>query len=198
MHLRADRDTGECWPSTARLAEDLDCSQDTVRRHVRTLMEIGAVEVVARWRDDGSQSSNAYMLHLERPARHEQGALPLAPVPPSPPESANPPLAESRGLEPEPMNKRTPSGGPRTAAANALWDALDALLGSPATRQERARYGRAVKELVAIGATPQQVRQRGEAARRLWRGKPYGPEALLKHWTMLGNQSATPEDFQPW
>lgn len=53
---------GECWPSHAKIAAELEASERTIIRHLAELEAIGAVDVVRRQRDDGSQTSNYYYL----------------------------------------------------------------------------------------------------------------------------------------
>lgn len=52
--------SGECWPSRARLASDVGKSRDTVDRYIRELQAVGALVVHTRHRDDGSNYTNLY------------------------------------------------------------------------------------------------------------------------------------------
>lgn len=58
-------ETGECFPSHRRLAELCECSDRDVRRQINKLVEVGLISVENRSRENGSQTSNAYRLHLE-------------------------------------------------------------------------------------------------------------------------------------
>lgn len=53
---------GEAWPSLATLEREARASRDSVLRALRTLEERGLVDVVKRYRDDGSQTSNLYVV----------------------------------------------------------------------------------------------------------------------------------------
>lgn len=67
-----------------------------------------------------------------------------------------------------------------------LWDALTAELGSPpATRSERGRWNKAVKELREAGATPADVKSRCVVYRRRWPGVSLTPTALSSNWGSL-------------
>lgn len=58
---------GECWPSHARIAEHMNISERTTKRYIEELGSVGAITVVHRQRDDGSQTSNFYVLHAVPP-----------------------------------------------------------------------------------------------------------------------------------
>lgn len=62
LALRADHDTGICWPSHRTLANDTAVSIPTVRRALKELEAIGAVSVTRRWSDEGDPTSNLYRL----------------------------------------------------------------------------------------------------------------------------------------
>lgn len=61
----------ECWPSVATLADDLGVSGDTVTRHIKALVALGAVQKTNRWAATG-QTSNLYVL----PMSPDAAALP--------------------------------------------------------------------------------------------------------------------------
>ena len=56
----ARNDSGECWPSMARLAQILGKSVRTIQRHLQALKEAGVVEFVERRRNKGRYSSYLY------------------------------------------------------------------------------------------------------------------------------------------
>jgi len=61
----ADKE-GECWPSHASIAKEMDVSERSARNYLAELTEVGALQVVNRLRDDGSQTSNLYVLNSVR------------------------------------------------------------------------------------------------------------------------------------
>jgi len=61
----ADRE-GECWPSHASIAKEMDVSERSARNYLAELTKVGALQVVNRLRDDGSQTSNLYVLNSVR------------------------------------------------------------------------------------------------------------------------------------
>ncbi|WP_368502465.1 helix-turn-helix domain-containing protein [Actinomyces sp.] len=56
-------DSGYCWPSQSVIAERCEMGERTVRRHVRTLQELGLLTVVRRSSTHGRRS-NGYRLHI--------------------------------------------------------------------------------------------------------------------------------------
>lgn len=62
LALRANHETGECWPSHALIAEDTGVSVRTVIRALNELVTIGAVERTHRKGETGDQTSNLYRL----------------------------------------------------------------------------------------------------------------------------------------
>lgn len=63
----ADWQTGEAFPSRARLAEDLGVSLDTVDRSKKRLMEIGALTWERRGSEEKGYESNLYTLEWDDP-----------------------------------------------------------------------------------------------------------------------------------
>lgn len=85
-------------------------------------------------------------------------------------------------------------------ARNETWDALAAVLGWEPERGDRAgekRFGKAVRDLNAVAATPASIRQRAGEYRRRWPNVRLTPEAFLKHWSDLGGAGARPASAAP-
>lgn len=63
MYLK-DRSSrsGECWPGINTIAADLGLSRSTVKRAVRDLTQRGFLQKEQRYRENGSNSSNLYMV----------------------------------------------------------------------------------------------------------------------------------------
>jgi DNA-binding transcriptional ArsR family regulator len=57
-------ENGKCWPSQARLAEDIEASEDTVRRALEKLESLGLITRERRSRKDGSRTSDYITLNL--------------------------------------------------------------------------------------------------------------------------------------
>jgi HTH domain len=110
-------------------------------------------------------------------------------------------LSLTEGLDLPPERKRE---GERERKPDPLWDALVEVVGtSPATRSECSDWGRTVKEIRAVGGTPDGIRFRAKEFRRR-----YGPHIDLTHrvfrnaWAFLGTKSPrargglTPEEIR--
>lgn len=61
MYLK-DRTNGDgvCWPAIPTIAADLHISESTARRALADLERAGRLERSARYRENGSSSSNCY------------------------------------------------------------------------------------------------------------------------------------------
>jgi hypothetical protein len=66
-----------------------------------------------------------------------------------------------------------------------IWDALEAELGPVATRSERGKRNRVVKDLKAVDAKPEEIASRCRAYRKLWPGVALTDTALSAHWSKL-------------
>ncbi len=58
---RADAE-GKCWPGVKRIAADLSLSRSTVKRALTDLEHAGFLTRQERRRENGSRTSNLYML----------------------------------------------------------------------------------------------------------------------------------------
>jgi hypothetical protein len=74
---------------------------------------------------------------------------------------------------------------------NKLWDSLCYTFQlRPVTKNEKSRLGRAVKDFVAKGATPEDIAIRSERYRMEWPNAAFTPEALFKHWDYMGQEKS--------
>lgn len=64
-------ESGHCFPSQTRLARETGLGVRTVRRHIQWLEDNGWIEKARRRRNDGSWSSDSFMLITQRPNRPE-------------------------------------------------------------------------------------------------------------------------------
>lgn len=107
-------------------------------------------------------------------------------------ESVTPPAAGARAAAREQAAPSiavvTPVPKPKDAPAraNPHWDALVSGIGvAPTTSQERSRYGKVVRELRDLGATPDDILARCANYRARWPEMDLTPEALVNHWSRM-------------
>lgn len=61
LHDRSDPD-GKCWPAIRTIGRELGISRSTVKRALHDLDRAGFLRREARFRDNGSKSSNMFYL----------------------------------------------------------------------------------------------------------------------------------------
>src|SRR5271154_4034073 len=59
---RYANDSGRAFPGRTKLAERLGCSPNSLDRALAELVEVGALVVESRYREDGGRTSNDYWL----------------------------------------------------------------------------------------------------------------------------------------
>ncbi|KAF5045773.1 Helix-turn-helix domain protein [anaerobic digester metagenome] len=52
----------DCWPAIKTIASDLQLSRSTVKRAINDLVKAGLIEKEARYRENGSNTSNRFIL----------------------------------------------------------------------------------------------------------------------------------------
>lgn len=63
MYLKDRSGKGQdCWPAVKTIASDLDLSRSTIKRALHDLTKAGLVEKEARYRENGSHTSNRLIL----------------------------------------------------------------------------------------------------------------------------------------
>ena len=63
MYLRDRSDgQGKCWPGINTIAFDLRISRSTVKRALSELQKCGYIDKKARYRENGSSTSNLYSI----------------------------------------------------------------------------------------------------------------------------------------
>lgn len=67
LAMRADRESGECWPSRKTLAAEMAVTDRTIDARTDELEALGAVSKRPRWTEDGDRSSNAYTVNYAKP-----------------------------------------------------------------------------------------------------------------------------------
>lgn len=103
--------------------------------------------------------------------------------------------AEPQATAPQKPPQDAPAP-PRAASSksrpvNATWDALVAALGyEPATKAERSKWGKAVKDLNDVGATPQEIALRARRYVTRFTREMLSVTALVSHWGEMATEPA--------
>lgn len=172
----ADNQSGECWPSRKRLADQLGCSLSSLDRAKDELVSVGALTVTVRVGEDG-QKSNLYTV------RRIQGAVtgdatPLVTVGEDPLVTGAALTIPKRELDLD-KQKRQPR------RVDPLFDAIIEACGIDAgslTPSARGAANKARAELAAVGADPESIRSAAVQYRRAWPGMSLTPSSLAKHY----------------
>ncbi|NBK91705.1 helix-turn-helix domain-containing protein [bacterium 1XD21-13] len=61
LYDRADKE-GKCWPAIPTIARELGISRSTVKRALDDLIKAGYLKKEFRYRENGSHTSNLYIL----------------------------------------------------------------------------------------------------------------------------------------
>ena len=64
-------ETGLCFPSLKKLADECEMDKSTIVRHLKALEEAGLIQRQVRTRANGSQTSTSYLLHLTPVAKRD-------------------------------------------------------------------------------------------------------------------------------
>ncbi|WP_312354577.1 helix-turn-helix domain-containing protein [Aminipila sp.] len=63
MYLRDRTGQGQdCWPAIKTIASDLQLSRSTIKRALNDLVKAGLIEKEVRYRENGSNTSNRFIL----------------------------------------------------------------------------------------------------------------------------------------
>lgn len=221
---------GYAWPSVGTLAKEVTKSERTVQRALRMLVAINELEITLHGRPDSSASwiyrPNLYRVPVlrttkgferesDRPVVTPASGLDLSVATPASGSGDAGDSLEVTPMAPEPPREppKNPSAASPSVSPPTERDELFATVSSVCavesrelTSSGRGAVNRAVGELVAVGAKPENVRERAKAYRRLWPNAKLTPNALVTHWAQLattnGNSassrsSAPVEDFPP-
>lgn len=164
-------------PSRETLAREwLHTSTDTLDRAKAELIQIGALTVEER-----PGKPNEYILE-ETPTLRTGAQINLR-------TGAERKKVRKRELVVSLGEEALPPSAAESRAA--LWDALSDATGIvPAAHGERSRWGMSVSELLALGATPDEVLVRAERFRERYPGATCTDRAIVNRWGELANGAA--------
>ena len=73
LYRFADKNDGTCYPSVATIGKKCNKSPSSVKRGLKELKQIGAIEVRERYIEEKGQTSNLYILKLNPAFKNELG-----------------------------------------------------------------------------------------------------------------------------
>jgi hypothetical protein len=157
----ADYDTHDnCHPSRPSLAKIMGVSVDTIDRTLAELVELGAITVTKRERENGSSTSNDYTLHtaqMPSPSRTDAPTPSLTDAAPIPRVSSNqevlsPPSSDLVAPAPKPRSPKQQERDGLAEALGAEWGGIP-LKGEPT----EGLFWKCVSGYLAMGFTPDQL-----------------------------------------
>lgn len=201
-HVPDKRPYGPAWPSIERLSELTGKSKSNVKRSIAALVESGELTVAPR-QAPPDRRGNVYRLVWHKAPESpptdsttEDGESLL-----KGPQSKRSEGLLARGPEPADRTSREPTDrtgtegnrrnrilAPATPKRDELFDTLAEVCGidpSELTRSARGALNRALADLRAVGATPDEIRARSAQHRRKWPNIAVTAPSLAKHWPEL-------------
>ena len=176
----ADKDDGTCFPSIRTLAERIHVSESTIKRAIKELKAIGAIKSQKRFdKATGEQTSNLYTVMRSKELIYDL---------PNVIDDTSPSSSETHKLE---SNNHSHSFEENLEDRKKLWNALvDAIGYQPSTQVERAGWNKCIKQLREAGAKADEIPSRVSQYKKLFKGMTLTPYALVKHWSLLGEEIA--------
>lgn len=191
-------DAGVAWPSIALISRQTEIPERTVKRKIKYLIDHGWLTVEKTRSKSGSWGANTYTVHgpwaLPPGATVAHGTGGHGDTHRGPPEVrtvGHRDTQNRQGTVSEPAGAsaraRTREAAPSTnrAERDALWDALAARFGEPATATEKSNRGRQIRELLAAGFTPDEVATASARWSRLYPQATLTANALVSHLGQL-------------
>ena len=176
----ADKDDGTCFPSIRTLAERIHVSESTIKRAIKELKTIGAIKSQKRFdKATGEQTSNLYTVMRSKELIYDL---------PNVIDDTSPSSSETHKLE---SINHSHSLEENFEDRKLLWNALvDAIGYQPSTQVERAGWNKCIKQLREAGAKADEIPSRVSQYKKLFKGMTLTPYALVKHWSLLGEEVA--------
>jgi predicted transcriptional regulator len=174
LYRFADKNDGTCYPSVATIGKKCNKSPSSVKRGLKELKLIGAIEVRERYIEEKGQTSNLYILKLNPAFKNELGGQVISDTGGSSDMDYKPKKNnQSQYIEKDKNNR------------NKIYMTLTEHLYKPKTKTEIGGFNKVAKSLDEIGATPDQVLEKIEIYKKKWKDITLTPYALEKNWSLL-------------
>lgn len=174
LYRFADKNDGTCYPSVATIGKKCNKSPSSVKRGLKELKQIGAIEVRERYIEEKGQTSNLYILKLNPAFKNELGGQVISDMGGSSDMDYKPKKNnQSQYIEKDKKNR------------SKIYMTLTEHLYKPTTKTEIGGFNKVAKSLDEIGATPDQVLEKIEIYKSKWKDITLTPYALEKNWSLL-------------
>ena len=182
--------------SRQQIADEACCSVDTVKRSLRTLRDVGAIEVQANYTDDGDQGWSTYFVRHADPAPRSVQDHPGVGADLHPPGGQNPPRSYNPQEEPSTEVSQVVDLTTRTTEAlcNQLADSLEQRTGkrpnvTQAWRTDMERLLRIdQRDEVDVAKVINWLHDAGDPIAGFWAPNIRSPRKLREKWDQMAEQ----------
>ena len=171
----ADKIDGTCWPSISTIGKRCGKSPSSVKRGIKELKDIGAIEVKPRFLEDNAgQTSNLYIIKFNPAYKTD----------------TTPHIKDDTGGSSNKVHKPKSINQSHSIKEqtnkNEIYKALTDNLYEPKTKNEISSFNKVAKDLADINATYKDVEDRINIYRKKWSNMTLTVFALSKNWSLLG------------
>ena len=174
LYRFADKDDGTCWPSIATIGAKCNKSSSSVKRAIKELKELGAIEVKERYLEDQGQTSNLYILKLNPAFKSD-----------TPPQTKSE-QGGSSNMTHKPKSFNHSHNYKTDSDKGIIFLALSEHMYQPKTKNEISIFNKVAKDLAEIDASTDEIEERIYIYKKKWPNITLTPFALSKNWTLLG------------
>lgn len=174
LYRFADKDDGTCWPSIATIGAKCNKSSSSVKRAIKELKELGAIEVKERYLEDQGQTSNLYLLKMNPAFKSD-----------TPPHTKSE-QGGSSNMTHKPKSFNHSHNYKTDSDKGKIYLALSEHMYQPKTKNEISIFNKVAKDLAEIDATADEIKEKIYIYKKKWPNITLTPFALSKNWTLLG------------
>lgn len=170
----ADKIDGSCWPAISTIGKRCHKSPSSVKRAIKELKDIGAIEVKPRFLEDNKgQTSNLYIIKFTTDKTD--------PIP-----HVKNDMQGSSDMEHKLKSSNNSHILKEQTNKNEIYKSLSDNLYKPKTKNEISSFNKVAKDLAEINATYDDVKLRIDIYKKKWSNMTLTPFALSKNWSLLG------------
>ena len=156
LYRFADKDDGTCWPSIATIGAKCNKSSSSVKRAIKELKELGAIEVKERYLEDQGQTSNLYILKLNPAFKSD-----------TPPQTKSE-QGGSSNMTHKPKSFNHSHNYKTDSDKGRIFLALSEHMYKPKTKNEISIFNKVAKDLAEIDASTDEIEERIYIYKKKW------------------------------